>query len=80
MSDIRYYLIRKRQLGKYDNGKYYLFHDGNWEEDTDGYIFGILNGYDPFEPEDSPYGWGSTSVMEEIEEIDEKEAKRIIRG
>ena len=35
-------------------------------------------GYDPFEPEDSPYAIGSTCVTDGIEEISSAQAKRII--
>jgi len=49
-----------------------------WKPDTYCCIMDRLVGYDPFEPEDSPYRIGSTSVMDEISEIKEKEARRIM--
>ena len=50
-----YYLILERQVGKREDGKYYLFKDGKWEVDTENAIKDRLVGYDPSEPIDSPY-------------------------
>ena len=36
-------------------------------------------GYDPFEEEDSPYRFGSGSILNEIDEIPVEEAMRAIR-
>ena len=70
-----YYLIRGRLLGKREGDyDYYLYRNGSWEKDSSYLIFGKLGGYDSSEPEGSPYGWGSSSVMDEIEEISEEEA------
>ncbi|MBQ6492241.1 MAG: hypothetical protein IJI92_00015 [Erysipelotrichaceae bacterium] len=78
---IRYYKIHDPNvLGMSEDRKYYLYINGKWEKDSNYIIFGKLNGYDPYEPEGSPYGWGSTSVMDEIEEISEEEAKRIMEN
>jgi len=41
--------------------------------DENNIIFGKLIGYDEFEPDDSPYAIGSTSVMDTIEEITEEQ-------
>ena len=73
-----YYLIRDKILGKNEDGKYYLFSDGKWEPDTSWYILGKLGGYDPDEPPGSPYGWGSSSIMDEIVAISEEEAQAFI--
>ena len=80
MEELRYYLIKDRLLGKYEDGKYFLYINDRWEPDRNYVIFSKLNGYDPYESDDSPYGWGSTSVMDEIEEIGEKEAEKIMEG
>jgi hypothetical protein len=34
-----------------------------------------LVGYDPYEPEGSPYGFGSSGILFEMEEITEEEAR-----
>ena len=74
-----YYLINDRLLGKREGDyAYYLFRDGNWIKDENWLILGKLGGYDDSEPDDSPYGWGSTSVMDEIKEISKQEADRFI--
>ena len=41
-------------------------------------IMDYLEGFDPSEPEDSPYRFGNTSVMMEIDEISEEKAKEIM--
>ncbi|MBO7677358.1 MAG: AAA family ATPase [Erysipelotrichaceae bacterium] len=79
MKNIIYYLIDERQLGKKEDERFYLYKDGKWLEDSDLYILGKLNGYDPYEPDESPYKWGSTSVMDEIKEIDEKQAREYMK-
>ena len=64
----RYYLIRNRNVGKREKGQYYIFTEGRWRQDRH-VITDLLWGYDPYEPEDSPYRTGSLSVMDGIEEI-----------
>ena len=68
-----YYLIRERRLGKKEDDGYFLYKDSEWVPDTRNVILDLLMGYDP--NDDSPYGFGSLSIMDEIEEISEKEAK-----
>ena len=68
-----YYLIRERRLGKKEDDGYFLYKDAEWVPDTRNVIPDLLMGYDPYD--DSPYGFGSLSIMDEIEEISEKEAK-----
>ena len=76
-----YFLIRKNQLGKRaDDNNYYLFINGEWKKDEEWLILGMLGGYDASEPEGSPYGWGSTSIMDEIEKISKEEAEKIMKG
>ncbi|MCC8196542.1 MAG: hypothetical protein LIO49_07070 [Ruminococcus sp.] len=38
-----------------------------------------LYGYDPSESPDSPYGFGNSSIMNEIREISEEEAQEFIQ-
>lgn len=60
-------------IGKEENDQYYVYVDKKWIPDNDAIILGKLIGYDPFEPDDSPYKTGNTSVMDEIEVISEEE-------
>ena len=76
MDEVVYYLIKKRRLGKKDGGRYYLYTDGAWVPDSKNVIMDRLMGYDPYD--DSPYGFGSLSIMDEIEEIPENLAKQIM--
>ena len=77
-----YYLVWKRMVAKRETCKThyndYLFINGRWIPDEDHVIVDHLVGYDPCEPEDSPYRIGSTSVLLEMEEISEEEAIAII--
>ena len=43
-------------------------------------IMDRLVGFDPYEPSDSPYGIGNTSVMDEIDEITYEEAMKRTGG
>ena len=73
----QYYLIREHQVGKRENGYYFLYGKNGWEPDTKCMIMDRLMGYDPSEPQGSPYGIGCTSIMDEIEEISEDRAMEI---
>ena len=73
----KYYLIYKRIVGKKDEDGYKLFQDGKWVVDDQWIIMDHLNGYDPYEPQDSPYAMYNSSIMAEIEEITEEQAIRI---
>ncbi len=68
-----YYLIRERRLGKKEDDGYFLYKDREWVPDVRNVILDRLMGYDPYD--DTPYGFGSLSIMDEIEEISEEEAK-----
>lgn len=57
-------------VAKGDKWHYWIHYDYEWHKDTESIVWGKLIGYDPSEPADSPYAIGSTSVMDEIEEID----------
>ena len=73
-----YYVIRGTILGKMEDGNYYLFENGKWIPDTKNIIQDYLMGFDPYEPAGSPYGIGSMSIMDQIEEIPLKEAIKMI--
>ena len=76
MEAVIYYLIKGRRLGKKDGEGYFLYIDGNWVPDSKNVIMDHLMGYDP--NDDSPYGFGSLSIMDEIEEIPESQAVQIM--
>lgn len=75
---VYYFRVWKKVIAKRvnHNGHYddYLFKSGKWVRDEEHVIMDHLMGFDPSEPEDSPYRIGSTSVFMEIEEISEEEA------
>ena len=78
-----YYLILEKTVGKRESDENYyhdyLFKNGEWVPDTEWAIQDRLVGYDSTEPPGSPYGFGSMSIMDEIEEISEEEARRLIK-
>lgn len=76
MAVITYYLIKERKLGKKENDRYFLYVKQKWVPDTKHEILDRLMGYDPYD--DSPYGFGSTSIMDEIEEISKQEAIKMV--
>lgn len=76
MDKVIYYLIMQRRLGKKDGDRFYLYNDGTWVPDEKNIIMDRLMGYDPYD--DSPYGFGSLSIMDEIEEIPEDRAIQIL--
>lgn len=76
MDKVIYYLIKEKRLGKKDGDGYYLYIEGSWVPDRKNVIMDRLMGYDPYD--DSPYGFGSLSIMDEIEEIPESRAKEIM--
>ena len=82
MKTTTYYLIKKRILGKKveekDRTEYYLFQKESWIPDGRLLIFMYLMGYDPTEPEDSPYGIGNSDILEQIEEISLYQAAEFI--
>ena len=75
-----YYLILNRQLGKEEDGKYYLYTNGSWVPDTKSAILGRLMGFDPGEPADSPYAIGNMDIMDTIEVITEQQAREFINN
>ncbi|MCR4740927.1 MAG: hypothetical protein K5886_11805 [Lachnospiraceae bacterium] len=75
-----YYLIWDSLVGKQEDCRYYIFRNGQWEPDRESIIMDHLMGYDPSEPPGSPYGFGSGSVMDEMDEISYEEAMKLIGG
>lgn len=77
-----FYLIHDRIVAKREkDGDYdrdYILKAGRWVEDSSHLIRDHLVGYDPSEPEDSPYRFGSTSVLMEMDEIPVNQAIPII--
>ena len=73
-----YYWIREVRLGKKDENGYFLFEKNQWVKDEKNYILDKLMGYDPCEPDDSPYKMDNLSIMDEVEEITEERAKEIM--
>ncbi len=73
----KFYLIEDRQLGKEEDGNHYLFTDGKWTVDSHFVIYGYQIGFDPTEPEGSPYAVGNTEIMDSIREITEQEAAKL---
>ncbi len=84
MKNTSYYLIEGYLLGKEEENeegtKYFLWQDGQWVPDEKSVIFGYFMGFDPTESEDSPYAVGNLSIMDEIEEITEEQAKEIMEN
>ena len=76
MADITYYLIRERRLGKAQGGEYFLYENGAWIPDERNVIKDHLMGYDP--GDDTPFGFGSLSIMDEIEEISRDRAYQLM--
>ena len=75
-----YYLILNSQLGKEEDGKYYLYTNGSWVPDTKSTILGRLMGFDPSEPADSPYAMGNMDIMDTIELITEQQVIEFINN
>ena len=75
-----YYLILNKQLGKEEDGKYYLYTNGSWVPDTKSTILGRLMGFDLGEPADSPYAIGNMDIMDTIEPITEQQAREFINN
>ena len=77
---IAYYLIKGRMLGKREDDKDYLYGEEGWIPDVSMEIMKRLYGFDPSEPEDSPYAVGNTDIMEELEEIGCEKAEKWMAG
>ena len=66
MTDPKAYGLRK-------NGFYYISDGTEWKADMEAVILGKLIGFDPYEPEDSPYRSGALWVLETIERVGKAE-------
>ncbi|MDO5062809.1 MAG: hypothetical protein Q4D77_06490 [Peptostreptococcaceae bacterium] len=85
---IKYYLINKKILVKGETfneanalglvQKVFAFRDGVWQEINPNGINDRIMGFDPFE--DSVYGIGNMDIMDELQQITEKEADRFIES
>ena len=75
-----YYLIWDSLVGKQEDGRYYIFRNGQWDPDNESIIMDRLVGYDSSEPPGSPYGFGSGSVMDEMDEISYEKAMTLTGG
>ena len=77
-----YYLIHNSTVAKREesNGVYsgFIFRNGKWISDEQSIILDHLWGYDPSEPEGSPFRFGNESVLREMKEISEEEAALIM--
>lgn len=76
--DVKYYLINNKTVGKVENGVPFIFYNYEWTYDEKNIIFDHLFGYDDLEPEGSPYGIFSMSIMDDIKEITEEEMIKIV--
>lgn len=75
-----FYLIYGTKLGMENAHGAFLYEPrSGWIPDTKHVISDHLYGYDPGEPDDSPYKMFNTSIMDEIESISENEARKLVR-
>ena len=77
MDDTTYYLIYERIVGRKEDDSFFLLSNGEWITDNANVIRDHLMGYDPGEPEGSPY---NLSIMDEIEVISSEKAEMLIGG
>ena len=78
---LNYYEDRDRGILAKGSGLHYWIYDfvkREWVFDTKNKISDAIMGYDPSEPEGSPYGIGNTSIMDELKPIDYGTAMEII--
>lgn len=73
-----YYLKDTGLVAKGYSFHHWIYYNYKWNQDTKSIVFDKLCGFDPSEPDDSPYAFGSTSVMDEIEEISYETAMDIL--
>ncbi len=78
-----YYLIEGHTVAKQvkNDGIYskeYIFRNGKWIEDENSEVMDHLWGFDPSEPEGSPYRFGNGSILREMKEISKEEAVAIM--
>lgn len=76
---MNYYLLKDSGLVARRSGfTCWIYRNFRWNRDTENKVMDKLMGFDPSEPADSPYAFGSTSVMDDVEEISYQEAMDII--
>ena len=76
---MNYYLLKDSGLvAKGYSSTHWIYYDFSWHKDRESIVWSKLIGYDSSEPADSPYGIGSTSVMDEIEQISYETATIIL--
>ena len=75
-----YYLIYGWLLGKENEQGDFLFKNGRWVPDNEKVIMDHHYGYDPYEPDGSPYKMFNQSIMDEIEEITAEQAAKLCEG
>lgn len=74
-----YYLLKDSGLvAKGYSFYHWIYYDFAWHKDTKSIVSNKICGFDSSEQEDSPYAFGSTSVMDEIEQISYEEAADIL--
>ena len=76
---MNYYLLKDSGLvAKGYEFSHWIYRNCKWNRDTENKVMDKLMGFDPSEPADSPYAFGSTSVMDDIEEISYQDAMDLI--
>jgi len=77
---VTYYRIKDLGLlGKEEDYVPYLYKPGKgWVVDNDNILMDRVMGFDDSEPDNSPYKIGSSSTMDLVKEISQKEADKII--
>lgn len=75
-----YHIMDLNLVGKEENFVPYIYKDGGWAVDKEYILTDRLMGYDEFEPDDSPYKTGSTSILNLVEEVSEEKAMELIRS
>lgn len=69
-----YYIKSKKLFAKITEEGEYIYKNGEWIKDKEHIVMDRLVGYDP--TDDSPYGFGNTDIMEDLEKITEEEFKQ----
>ena len=71
--DWKFYLISDKRLFCYCEGMAYEYINDKWEEADGREILNRLIGYDPYEPDDSPYKTGNLEILEQIKKLSQEE-------
>lgn len=77
-----YWINDLKVIAKRDDSVSYLYDMAKkeWVRDMNRYLMDRIMGYDRSEPADSPYGIGSSDMMDRVEEISEDKAFEMIGG